>query len=211
MTSSEKLIYNLPDQKILDSDKPFEFLVWQPQIDYLVLGQSNKPESSLILSEVEKDNIFFVKRPSGGETVLLSEKMLVISLSFYEDRLLNPKTYFKKINESIIEGLKNAGVENVIQRGISDLAIGEKKILGSSIFRKPKRVFYHAVLNVAENVNRISKYIAMPGKEPDYRKGRSHRDFVTSLREQGFALDFTVLSSKISEELRKINGRNTFG
>jgi lipoate-protein ligase A len=107
--------------------------------------------------------------------------------------------YFSKINHRIIEGLEELGVTGLSMRGISDISYGDLKILGSSIFRRKQRVLYHAVLNVALPVTLISRYIAHPPKEPDYRKGRSHEDFVTNLR----MLGCTAEISHIANVLRK--------
>jgi len=173
--------YDLPDYNLFNSTKPFEAFVWQPDKIYLVLGQSNNAQTSLFTDIVEKDQIDVYKRPSGGETVILSPKMLVVAVILTEEKLQNPKIYFEKINNRIMSALENLGFKNISQKGISDICIGNKKILGSSIYRKNAKVFYHAVLNLAEDVYLISKYISHPNKEPDYRMNRKHEDFVTSL------------------------------
>ena len=181
--------YSLPDHQLIDLEATFnDWLFWIPDEDYLALGQSNKLENSLIVDKVLEDKIKVIKRPSGGESVLLSPNTLVISLRLLTDKLENPQVSFKKINNAIIAALGDLGVKNLKYRGISDICIGEKKILGSSIYRKKHIVFYHAVLNISEEISRISKYLKHPPREPDYRKGRPHSDFVTSLVEQGYDL-----------------------
>ncbi len=174
--------YNLPDIEIFKNIKSdYDFSVWQPDKSYLVLGQSNKIETSLITEKVESDNIIVLKRPSGGETVILTPNTLVISAVFINPELKRPHQYFMVFNNLIIKGLLNAGINHVVHKGISDLAIGDKKIVGSSIYHKKDKLFYHAVLNVAESNENIEKYIRHPIREPDYRKGREHGEFVTSL------------------------------
>jgi len=199
--------YDLPDFRISQSDNDFEVCVWQPENNYLVLGQSNHAETSLNTAEVLADKIVVYKRPSGGETVILSPQMLVISVLFKTGQLKNPKDYFFQINEAIIDALKSLGVSDLRQKGISDIAIGEKKILGSSIYRKPDKVFFHAVLNVSENTETIARYIKHPAKEPDYRLGRTHEDFVTSLSSAGHQLDYTELAHRVKSEIKKIRNK----
>jgi len=180
--SVEITAYNLPDIEIfLHPQSDYTFSIWQPDTTYLILGQSNKLETSLFLDKVESDKIIVMKRPSGGETVILTPNTLVISAVFIDTDMKKPHQYFPRFNESIIKGLSNSGIENVLHKGISDLALGEKKILGSSIYHKKDKVFYHAVLNVAEHIDIIEKYIRHPKREPDYRKGRGHGEFVTSI------------------------------
>ena len=175
--------YNFPD-KDLFSGKPEQPIakIWIPEFSSVVLGTSNKLENALVFDEIENDNIPVYKRPSGGETVLLSPNTIVISAVFPKKKLEGVKKYFIVNNEKIIKALQSLGVESLGQRGISDVTIENKKIVGSSIYQNKDIVFYHAVLNVQEKVEKIAKYIKHPTKEPDYRKGRKHTDFVTSVK-----------------------------
>ena len=72
---------------------------------------------------------------------------------------------------------------------ITPLSIKEKKILGSSIYRTKDKIFYQAVLNISQGTELFERYLKHPKKEPDYRKGRNHNDFVTSIRAEGYILD----------------------
>jgi len=174
--------YNLPDIEIFNNTQSdYNFSIWQPDKTYLVMGQSNKIETSLFTEKVESDDITVLKRPSGGETVIITPNTLIISAVFINPEIIRPHQYFTIFNNLIIKGLLNAGIKHVVHKGISDLAIGEKKILGSSIYHKKDKIFYHAVLNVSESIENIEKYIRHPLREPDYRKGREHAEFVTSL------------------------------
>lgn len=184
------LRYNLPDINIFGETKPdFTFKTWQPDNVYLILGQSNSIDDSLNDEQVEKDKITVYKRPSGGQTVILSPRTLVLSTTITASKFINPYVYFRTINGLIINILQNFKITNLHYKGISDIAIGEKKILGSAIYRNHQKVFYHAVLNVSQNTDMMEKYIKHPVKEPDYRLGRSHADFVTSLQAEGYILD----------------------
>jgi len=196
--------YDLPDFLIFNSEKKFDYCIWQPDNIYLVLGLSNKVETSIITANVIQDRITVYQRSSGGETVILTPNMFVISVLFKTIKLKNPKEYFSIINTSIIQALEKSGVSGPIQRGISDIALGEKKILGSAIYRKPDKVFYHAVLNVAERTELIEKYIAHPLKEPDYRKGREHKEFVTSIEEEGYSINYETLKSNLFNEINQL-------
>ena len=197
--------YSLPELDIMDSAAAVSAYVWQPDRTYLVLGQSNKAVTSLDMDAVLADQITVMKRPSGGETVILTPNTIVIAVSFATETLKNPRAYFHTINESIMAVLAQHGVRNLLQKGISDIAIGEKKILGSSIYRKPKRVLYHAVLNIDEDISIIAKYIRHPAKEPDYRQGRSHAEFVTSLQAEGYEINIENLMAEIRERFAPEN------
>lgn len=181
--------YDLKDYSIFESNKDYDYYLWHPDDNYIILGRANNPEASLETSLVEADQVKVYKRPSGGETVILTPNTLVISVKQKIGNELNTQKYFKEINDKIMDALSTLGVQDLSMKGISDISIGNKKILGSSIYLRKKILFYHAVLNISESVDVISKYLKHPTKEPDYRKGRSHKEFVTSLSEQGYKLN----------------------
>lgn len=185
--------YNLPDHQILKGIPDNKLFVWQPNKTYLVLGRSNQGEEAIDIKQATKDGVEILKRPSGGETVLLSSNMLVISTLIAIQQGLKPKDYFVKANDEIIKTLSKFGVNNLSTKGISDISIGEKKILGSAIYKTPNAYFYHAILNIKEDISLISKYIKHPKREPDYRKGRTHSDFVTSLWMEGYQIEINDL------------------
>ena len=181
--------YNLPDHVLIDPDATTnDFLVWQPSETVIVLGQSNQAETAVHTDLARQDGIPVYKRHSGGQTVILTPQMLVISVRLIYEKLENPQVYFRRINQIILTALVNLGIEDLVEKGISDIAIGEKKILGSSIYRRKNMVFYHAVLNIAETPQFIGRYLKHPVREPEYRVGRKHEEFVTSIHLAGYPL-----------------------
>jgi lipoate-protein ligase A len=74
--------YNLPDIFLL-KDKTKCFLTWIPDKTYIILGTSNKAEEALFLEKVKQDDITVFKRPSGGQTVMLTPNNLIISVVFF--------------------------------------------------------------------------------------------------------------------------------
>jgi lipoate-protein ligase A len=196
--------YDLPDAVLMEDDSAYRCMIWQPGFLAIILGQSNKAMDSLYMDRVIQDNVPVYKRPSGGETVILSPKTLVISIAKRGDQLKSPTKYFRAYNEQIIAALTNLGIQNLRSDGISDICIGEKKILGSSIYRNKDLVLYHAVLNIGEKVDTIQFYLKHPLKEPDYRKGRSHKDFVTSINAMGYHIPLPKLRESLSFYLKEI-------
>ncbi|HLP04086.1 MAG TPA: hypothetical protein VK152_01535 [Paludibacter sp.] len=190
--------YTLPDIHLLDTSNR-QYLIWIPDKPYIVLGASNRAEDALFLENVARDNISVMKRPSGGQTVMLTPNNLVISVIYTNPESVQPKSVFQQVNSLILSVLEQAGVQNLAQDGISDISISGKKILGSSIYRNKNALLYHAVLNMAEPAQTFEKYLKHPSREPGYRKGRKHSEFVTSLRENGFSGSFYYLSAQLSQ------------
>ncbi len=185
--------YDLPDIQIINSPEAFDFFLWQPDRLYIVLGRSDTLENAVNIDEADRLDACIMKRPSGGHTVVLSPRTVVIS-AVVRGRKLNGRKVFDIINHIIIRALEDLDVQNAGQRGISDIAIGQKKILGSSIYRPhPGHYFYHAVLNHSEDINLIDRLLLHPRREPDYRQGRPHSEFVTSLQAEGYSMTIAGL------------------
>ncbi len=191
-------LYSLPDIQILDSYKSVDFFLWQPDKTYVVLGRSDTPGKAINHEVVWKKNITVIQRPSGGHTVVLTPKTIVISLKVPVDKFA-AKMIFRMANKIIIDSLEKQSIKNLIEKGISDIVIGNKKILGSSIYKTKTAFFYHAVLNVAEDPKFISKLLKHPVREPDYRQGRKHYEFVTSLKQAGYSFSFDLFKTDFSD------------
>jgi len=99
----------------------------------------------------------------------------------------------------VCEALERLGVRDVQPRGISDLAIREKKILGTSIYRTRLVLFYQASLLVSNDLSVFTRYLAMPTRVPDYRRGRSHEDFCTTLSREGYSLSVAEVMTALKE------------
>ena len=196
--------YDLNDFRIFSSEKDHAYSVWVPDRNYIVLGKANQIDDSVMIEHAQADGVEILKRPSGGEAVFLSPGMLVISYKFICGNRIRIHDYFKIINSKIVSALEDLGIKNLHLKGISDIAIGHKKILGSSMYKKNDTGFYHAVLNVSESVSLMERYLKHPKREPDYRAGRSHDEFVTSLLREGYQQDVDIYSKGIEKKLKEL-------
>ena len=194
--------YTLPDIQLLE-DGSKHFLIWQPDKMYIILGASNRAEEALYLDHVRQDDITVMKRPSGGQTVMLTPNNLVIAAVFSDQQVMKPKDIFSMLNKLIISSIAETGMTDLSQRGISDIAIDGKKILGSSIYKNKDKLLYHAVLNLGEPASTFERYLKHPTREPDYRNGRNHSEFVTSLREKGYSQSYAYLEDFLTQTFEK--------
>jgi lipoate---protein ligase len=194
--------YDLPDAFLFDG-KGDGYLVWQPDRYYIVLGMSNNPEGSLFIGNVIKDCIPVIKRQTGGEAVMLTPLNVAITVAKEFHSVIPFKKFFKTVNGLIIESLEEIGICGLGSKGISDITIGNRKILGSSMRCKGSRLVYHAVFNVSEDPGLFEKYLRHPKREPDYRSGRSHIEFVTSLKNEGYNTSSKELISLMSNRIKE--------
>lgn len=192
--------YDLPDA-FLFKGSTTGILVWQPQETVIVLGQSNSIETSLSIDTVAADGLRVTKRPSGGETVILTPATVAFTAARHFQVMIPFRDYFMMVNSAVIEGLAEMGVSGLGARGISDITIGNQKILGSSMRKVGDKLVYHAVLNIAEDPVLFSRYLLHPQREPDYRSGRSHHEFVTSLAAEGYIFTPTEVMAMLTGRL----------
>jgi lipoate-protein ligase A len=111
---------------------------------------------------------------------------------------------FHRVHDAVIIALCKVGAKDVVRAGISDLTRGGKKILGSSLYigSKPKLFYYQSSLMVSNDLTLLDRYLRHPPREPDYRGGRSHKDFCTTLKELGLRVDMRELAGLIDIELK---------
>jgi len=163
--------------------------VYEPDTTAAVLGAAGKPERDLKLAALAADGVPVLRRRGGGGAVVLTPGQVVLALVAEVASDFGNREYARKINEWVIEAIGSLGVEGLEQRGITDLALKGRKVLGTSIYRSRHVLFYQASLLVANDVSVFERYLAHPHAEPDYRRGRDHDAFCTTLRAEGYELD----------------------
>ncbi len=188
--------YNIPDKALFET-KQDRIMLWQPDSVYIILGQRDNIENAVEEKFVLEENAIIMQRPSGGHSVVLTPKTIVISMISYADLLREIKQFFKECNMKIISALEKQKVMGLSIQGISDIVINNRKIAGSSMYRGKDFLFFHAVLNIDENPKFISKFLKHPKTEPEYRQNRKHDEFITSLSEQGYNIDIEMFKKNI--------------
>lgn len=203
-------VLNLPEkywpkyQINYEKNHPFLFRFFEPQRHVVVLSSSNKLEIEANVEECSKHNIPILRRKGGGGTVVLGKGCLILTFAFYAKNVFGNNKYFQIINQLWINALIEAGCQNLTQNGISDICVNNKKIAGTSIFRKKHLLVYQGSLLVDPDMNLISKLLAHPSKEPEYRQGRKHNEFLTSTKEVGC----TLTASELADHCQKYFEKN---
>jgi lipoate---protein ligase len=162
------------------------FRIYEPTALCAVLGAAGKPEQDLLLDALEKDGVPWMRRRGGGGTVVLGPGQVVLAVVTEVASPFRNREYAAAINSWIVEALRRLSVTGVHEEGISDLAVGEKKIVGTSIYRTRLVLFYQASLLVSNDISLFTRYLAMPVKVPEYRRGRTHEEFCTTLAREGY-------------------------
>jgi lipoate-protein ligase A len=156
--------------------------VYDPPQICVVIGRGGRQEQELRTDLIAHDKVPLYKRPGGGCSVVLDPGNLIISVAAPLPGIGGIKTAFAGISDWLITALAACGVPGVKQRGVSDLAIGDRKIGGSCMYRTRDLVYYSTTLLMDPDFDLIERYLLHPPREPDYRAGRSHRHFLGSLK-----------------------------
>ncbi|MEH0021659.1 MAG: hypothetical protein V6Z89_18530 [Desulfobacter sp.] len=149
--------------------------------DAIVAGRGSDLDIEINLSRARADKVPVYRRMGGGCSVFLDPGNLIVSLAFPARGIGGIQALFDKSSQWLIQGFANAGVDGVYQDGISDLVVKDRKIGGSCLYRTKGFAYYSAAILVTPDLDKMEAYLCHPPREPDYRQGRSHRDFVAGL------------------------------
>jgi lipoate-protein ligase A len=155
--------------------------VWVPKQSYVVLGRSQHPEKECLLENIEQDNIPILKRQSGGGAVLLSSGCMCLSIRFSNQNSLGIPHFLNKGGHLLVDFLQSEHNINTEIRGSGDVCLEGKKILGCSLRMIRGWCYYSCVVAIEDIVGSVERYLGHPSKEPEYRSGRSHKEFMTHL------------------------------
>jgi lipoate-protein ligase A len=153
-----------------------------PQV-MVVLGRSSKVDRELHLQRCHGDGVPILRRRGGGCAVVLDPGNLVISLAMpvpgfgHVDRLWHGLTAW------LLGGLEDAGVHGLYRDGICDLVLEDRKVGGAAMYRARDLVYYSTTLLLAPRTDLMARYLPHPPREPAYRRGRDHADFVGAIGE----------------------------
>jgi len=99
------------------------------------------------------------------------------------------------------------GVRNIYHKGISDLALNDQKILGCCLYITRARdrwiFFYQGSLLLGPDLSLMERYLKHPPWEPEYRRGRRHQEFLTTLWGQGYRLPLMRAASCLARLLEE--------
>ncbi len=145
----------------------------------IVMGISAKAEEVVHLSLASRDKIPLISRFSGGGTVFVDENTLFVTFIFQKTAHtfdLFPKSILNW-SGSIFQNVLNL-THFAIQE--NDFALGNRKIGGNAQYIKKDRFLHHTSFLHDFTPENMS-YLLHPPKEPSYRNGRHHLDFITPL------------------------------
>jgi lipoate---protein ligase len=169
---------------------------WESPYPAVILGAGCRLSHDVDEGACRLDGVPILRRASGGGTVLLGPGCLCYSLVLSYDR----DAAFEGVRSScafILDRLRLAlaGLCNDIElAGTSDLAMGSRKFSGNAQERKRRFLLHHGTILYRFDTASMEPYLRMPARRPDYRRERSHVDFLSN-----FPADPADLKNRISD------------
>lgn len=165
---------------------------WEPPNYFVVVGYGNLVASEVNVEASERDKIPILRRCSGGGAVLQGPGCLNYSLilKIEEDGPLgtisSANRFIMERNRETIESAFKIPGTNMKVAGHTDLVVEAgpgpaRKFSGNAQRRKKHFLLFHGTFLLNFNIRLVEKYLRMPSREPDYRVGRPHENFLTNL------------------------------
>jgi lipoate---protein ligase len=161
--------------------------LWEWPAPAVVLGAGCRLAEDVDETACAADGVPIARRASGGGTVLLGAGCLNYTLVLSYDRspaLREIPFSYDYILGRIGNALREL-VPGIERAGTSDLAAGGRKFSGNAQQRKRGHLLHHGTLLGAFDIEQVARYLRLPERRPDYRRDRSHADFLMKLAIDG--------------------------
>lgn len=157
---------------------------WESPTHFVVVGYGNEVAKEVDLSACASDSVPVLRRCSGGGTVLQGPGSLnyAVVLPIASDPALatvsGANRFILQRTASALAALLGGPVERC---GDTDLVWRGRKFSGNAQRRKRTHLLFHGTLLLGLDLSLVGKYLLPPSREPDYRQGRRHDDFIANL------------------------------
>lgn len=156
---------------------------WEAPEHAVVLGASGRIHDDVHGEAVRADGAALGRRSSGGGTVVVGPGALnvavVLPLGAAAELTTVEGAQGLVLNRFAV-ALRGLG-RAVSVAGSGDLVVAGRKVAGSAQRRLRRVVLIHVTILYAFELGRIGRYLKPPRKQPAYREGRSHDEFVANL------------------------------
>lgn len=175
----------------------FEVLrLWEFASPVVVVGRGSRVEIEVEVAACRQRGIPILRRSSGGAAIVAGPGCLMYSTVLsYE---LRPQLRLIEKAHRFVLGQVLSAVRSLLpeaeHRGTSDLALGRQKFSGNSLRCRRTHLLYHGTLLYDFPASGIQQCLKMPPRQPDYREGRRHDQFLQNLPIQVSQLRRAIIS-----------------
>lgn len=176
------------DEALLDdceaSGGPGLLRFWESPGPFIVLGYANRVHEEIDLDGCRQAGVPIHRRCTGGGTVLQGPGCLNYSLVLPirdvpgEGTITGTNRFVMQRNADALSQVLGQTVE---VSGHTDLALGDRKFSGNAQRRRRDWFLFHGTFLVGMDLVLMGRLLKPPPRQPDYRRQRSHGDFVINL------------------------------
>lgn len=163
--------------------RPDTLRFWESTTPFVVLGTAQALAEEVHEAHCVADGVPVMRRCTAGGCVLQGPGSFNYALSLTYDsfpEVASLHASYRFILGKICGALATLGIE-AAHEGISDIAIGGRKVSGNAQRRRRHALLHHGTLLYQADPAALGRYIQEPADRPDYRGTRSHGEFVTTL------------------------------
>lgn len=149
----------------------------------IVIGRLQSPVLEVNAVEALKHGVKLVRRFTGGGAVYhdLGNVNYAVVLPGYS---LSIEGAFKLVGETVVEALKNLGVESAHYRPLNDIEVDGLKISGLAATKTREKVFIHGAMLVSSDIDVLWRVLKVSREKlSDKKLAESRVKRVTTLRE----------------------------
>lgn len=156
---------------------------WRFALPVVILGRGSKIDDEVDVAYCQEQAIRILRRCSGGASIVAGPDCWMYSVVLS----LTARPALRNIDlahEFVIGRLTRAVATQrpeIQPQGICDLTLHSKKFSGNSLRVARNHLLYHGTILVRANQDLMSHCLRSPPREPEYRKGRAHHDFITEI------------------------------
>ncbi len=156
---------------------------WEPADFALVMGASCRIGDDIRVDLCRADGVPIFRRTSGGGTVVVGPGALNVSVILPESAapgLSAVDGAHRYVLDGIARSIRGVGPQVKLE-GRGDLVLEDRKCGGSAQRRLKRWFMVHCSILYDFSIERIVRYLTIPPRQPEYRQGRSHEDFLRNL------------------------------
>ena len=149
--------------------------VWEVEMYSVVMGRSADCVGEVHHEACQRAGVPILRRESGGRTVLLGKGCLNYTLILRCDGGVNES--YRLILDAVLDAAAVPGA----RPESTDLTVRNRKFGGCAQRRRRHTLLHHGTILYDFDVVAATRFLAEPRRQPAYREGRTHADFLANV------------------------------
>jgi lipoate-protein ligase A len=157
--------------------------LWQFDQPVAVLGRGSRVDVEIDTQQCRRESIAVLRRCSGGASIVAGPGCLMYSLVLDLQKRPDLRR-LDVVHPFVMQRLADAlapHLDDIRVQGICDLTWRERKFSGNSLRVARNHLLYHGTLLYDGDLDQIDRCLKTPPRQPDYRRLRDHRSFITNI------------------------------